>query len=235
LKKGFRLKSLSLIFALAAAAAGSAFAQDNGNSGGGKMRNTQLVILEVDTQSAEGSPLNNNDILVSLALGVPYKLIQGEKIFMPSILATADYVLPVRIWGSHFSVGALLGYTATKVDHITYDPPDGTGDKIPWTTHYQVLALGGRIAYHFNLGIKKLDPYLSAGGIVLFAIATGTDTDNFEGHPLYINRPKAQSKIGFIPALSAGVRYFVTPVIGLFAELGWNDLALVNIGVSYKF
>jgi len=235
LKKGFILKNLSLVFALAAAA-GSAFAQDNGNGGGGRTKNTQLVILEVDTQSAEGSPLNNSDLIVSLMAGYPSNLIStDEDAFMPSILASADFVLPVRIWGSHFSIGAVFGYTAMKVNHTAYWPTWDTSNPINWTTHYHVLGLGGRLSYHFNIGIKRVDPYVSAGATLICQIAAGVDKEDLEKNADYPYKPEAKTKLTWTPAFSGGVMVFVTPAIALYGELGFNSFATLGAGLSYKF
>jgi len=239
LKTGMKLKSLGLTVALMAAAASTAFAQSSGDaqSGSGASQptttnNTQIIILEVDTRTALGSSLNNNDVIVSLAAGLPINLIQNQKIIMPSVLASADMVIPKRVWGSHFTLGAIAGFTATKGDKTAVGSLIVPNSDIPWSTNYYALAVGGRLAYHFNVGINKLDPYLSAGALWVYAFA-GTNTENFndDGTPI----PKANDTSGWLPAISGGVRVFVTPYLGLYAELGWNYFATVSAGISYKF
>jgi len=238
LKKGFNLKNISLAFVLAAAAASPVFAQDNDEAQSGT-KNTQLVILEVDTQSAAGSWLENNDFIFYGGVGYPVNLIYDkvnnlyQDPTMPSILAGVDFVIPKRVWGSHFTVGAVLGYTTThgdKTKHVS-DTLD-----VPWSTSYKVLALGGRLAYHFNVGKKMFDPYISAGAFFLYCLAS-TDTSEFD--KLGLTSPakpdNAANAVGWVPAISGGFRLFVTSRIGVYIEAGWNNLATVSAGASYKF
>jgi len=186
----------------------------------------------VDTRTALGSSLNNNDVIFSVGAGFPTYLIENQNIIMPSVFVTGDIVIPKRIWGSHFTLGALVGFTATEGDKTTKGSLIADNN-ISWSTNYYAIALGSRLAYHFNVGIKVLDPYASVGATWVYAIAN-TKAGNFKG-AAYDAEPKAKNISKWYPALSVGLRVFVLPMLGIYAEFGYNNFVTVGGGISFKF
>ncbi len=88
--------------------------------------------------------------------------------------------------------------------------------------------LGGRFAYYRGglFGIDELDMY---GSIILgYAIVNrkriGDANADFE-------RFKAPT---FIYFASAGARYYITPNIGLYGEIGYGQLTVANVGLTYR-
>ncbi len=98
------------------------------------------------------------------------------------------------------------------------------------STYQRVNAttLAGRFAYHRGnfLGIEKLDMY---GSIILgysfIRRKTIGDADaDFE-------RFKAPT---FVYYTSAGGRYFFTPALAAYAEIGYGSLTVANVGLTYR-
>jgi hypothetical protein len=101
-------------------------------------------------------------------------------------------------------------------DYSTYN--DGFGFKT------NIFYGGLRGSYHFakllNVGNPKFDPY--AGLSIGYAnVSYNGDID-------------AAYSSGLLVGVHAGARYFFTPNIGAFAEVGYGVAAL-NLGVSFKF
>lgn len=85
--------------------------------------------------------------------------------------------------------------------------------------------IGARGSYHFN-ELLKLDPKFDVyGGASLgYVVASVSDSQGFNG--------TTGSGIGF--GLFAGGKYYFSNNTGLFAELGYQSLAVLNVGVTFK-
>jgi len=126
---------------------------------------------------------------------------------VPPISVAYDYG-----FNENISFGGLLGYTSASEDYGFYS----------WKWTY--IIVGARGAYHYDLLHKdNIDTY---AGLML-----GYEIASFSSTPSY---PYAPTYGGFLFSGYAGARYYFTPNLAAQAEVGFG-LALLNIGVAYKF
>lgn len=123
----------------------------------------------------------------------------------PPISASYEFGITDKI-----SLGAFAGYATQKIDL-------GIAN---WKYNYILAAAKG--AYHFDFGVEKLDPY--AGVLLGYNIASVSTSSNLPG----------ASAGGVLWGAHAGARYYLTPAIGVFGELGYG-ISWLNVGVSFKF
>lgn len=107
----------------------------------------------------------------------------------------------------NIGVGAHFGYSQLSKNSYTY-------------TAY---LFGVRASYHF-LTTDKADPY--AGAELGFASISHT------GYNESISS-KSYPKTGM--GIYGGVRYYLTPLVGVYGELRLSAFAVANLGVSIKF
>jgi hypothetical protein len=123
----------------------------------------------------------------------------------PPISASYEFGITDKI-----SLGAFAGYAGQKID-LGF---------ATWKYTYILAAAKG--AYHFDFGVEKLDPY--AGALLGYNIASVSTSSNLPG----------ASAGGVLWGAHAGARYYLTPAIGVFGELGYG-ISWLNVGVSFKF
>lgn len=112
------------------------------------------------------------------------------------------------------SAGAMVTYSS-KTTPIGF----GAGD-----FKYTYIIAGARASYHFDFGVKGLDPY--AGAMLGYNVATATAPSGYGG--------TIAAAGGFIWGGHAGARYFFSEKIGAFAEVGYGA-ANLTIGAAFKF
>lgn len=95
------------------------------------------------------------------------------------------------------------------------------GDKYS-VTAFSIAVLG---YYHFNklIPVKNLDVYAGAG----LAIRSVADSYN-NG---YYNSDDGTIVNGIV---KVGVRYYLSPAFGVYAETGYDNMSSVNLGVSFR-
>ncbi|AEF85580.1 hypothetical protein TREPR_2648 [Treponema primitia ZAS-2] len=144
------------------------------------------------------------------ALGSKY----GE-LTVPPLSVSADYALPLG--GLPFFVGGIFGFYASR---------DSWKE---WTTSYEYTGLffdiGARFGYHFNWTVPNLDTYAVA------TLGVGIESSNLKIAGK--NHPDTDPAVLF--GVAIGGRYFFTPNLGAFLELGYSSLSIVTLGVSFKF
>jgi hypothetical protein len=115
------------------------------------------------------------------------------------------------------SLGGLAGIAGTSDDL-------GGG----WKFNYTYIIIGARGAYHFLENNEKMDAY---AGIMLgynIVSASVTKPSGYSGPDLWSASGSYLEWGGFI-----GGRYYFTPQIAGFAELGYG-IGLLNLGITYK-
>jgi hypothetical protein len=93
--------------------------------------------------------------------------------------------------------------------------------KVKWT---RIRAMG-RVAFHFAVS-RVVDPYLAiSGGTRIERISTETNDPSYKAD---------ESDVGQAVRLALGTRFFFTPNIGAFAEIGVFGGGLFHFGLSIK-
>jgi len=87
-----------------------------------------------------------------------------------------------------------------------------------------------RCAYHFDLGIEKLDVYAGVGGGVNIDNRTYRSDDPFDFNPKY----KDEVNINGGPDIFGGVRYYFTNSFGVYGEVGYGSTTISG-GLAFKF
>jgi hypothetical protein len=137
-------------------------------------------------------------------------------ITIPPLSGSVDYARPIG--GLPFSVGAIFGF---------YGSEWRTGGSNSYTESWGSMNFGGRLGYHFNWGVDKLDTYA--------LVTLGWTIRSYEMKYTGQQRPAEVDSSGyFLWGLSVGARYFLSPNIGAFLELGYSSLSFASIGVSFK-
>lgn len=119
-----------------------------------------------------------------------------------------------------FSVGGELSYASYK-----YSLSD-LFLTTPYTLKFTATYIGARGSYHLNelLDIpSKFDVY---GGATLGYIILGVSNNMGDSATL---------GNGFGYGLFAGGKYYFAPKTAVYAELGYQSLSYLNIGVAFKF
>ena len=128
---------------------------------------------------------------------------------IPPITASLDFGVADRLINGNngsISVGGLVGYAGSYNDYAT--------------VHYAIV--GARGAFHYQF-VDKLDTY--AGLLLGYRHARV----NWKSDIIYGSVGAAEIALGGY----RGARYFFTPKVGAFAELGYS-IAYANVGVTFK-
>jgi uncharacterized protein YgiM (DUF1202 family) len=90
------------------------------------------------------------------------------------------------------------------------------------------LYINGRVALHFNFGVRGLDiyPVLSLGPAILW-----WNAETLFGYTIH----EAYSTVGFGFGTAAGLRYFFNDNIGIWTEVGYATLSYISAGVTFTF
>jgi len=167
--------------------------------------------------------IKQGNILVNAGLGFGAPL-YGDTV-IPPISASVDVALPLG--GLPLSLGGYFGFTTTEYKQsyslLSYN--------YGYTFSYTGMAFGGRVGYHPNFGVKNLDPYANLTlGYYLFT-AKAEYTGDW-GSSVVKTDPVDYSTFFF--SANIGARYFFTPNIGAYAELGYSALSYVSAGLTVK-
>ena len=94
------------------------------------------------------------------------------------------------------------------------------------------MLIGARATYHFAIEgaiAEKLDPY--AGVMVGYVV-----TSSSNNVPAGTNNISYTEKGGAVGAGAfAGARYYFAPNFGVHAEVGYNIIAVLNTGITFRF
>jgi hypothetical protein len=165
-------------------------------------------------------PINAGNIIVNVGVGFGTPLYGDTSI--PPLVLNVDYALPLG--GIPFTLGGFFGFNRSK-----YEWNSGLGYDYTYT--FTGTAFGARLAYHPNFGVKNLDVYTTfALGYYLYG-----GKAEYKGTWGALAKPSPDKYDRFYYGFNLGARYFFTPAIGAWAELGYSALSYISAGISVKF
>jgi len=161
------------------------------------------------------SAYNNGDNLLNVGIGF------GSPFFGSGYSASLP-VNPIvsyeRGITNEISVGGTLSYASSKYDYSILGSA--------YTFKESATYLGIRGSYHLNHILKvdkKFDVY--GGASLGYVIVSVSDNQGYSG--------SAASGAGF--GVFAGGRYYFQQSLGIYAELGYQSLSVLNAGITFKF
>jgi hypothetical protein len=147
--------------------------------------------------------LGPGNLLINAGLGFG---VSAYGLGMP-LSASVDYLN--TLIGMSMSFGGLIGFATF------YPMAEGS-------ISHEVLMLGARLGWHFNLGEGAGDIYgtLTAG----YIFSVNAESSNY----------KAPASESFLLGLTVGVRNFFTDVIGVYLEGGYSNFSFLSLGLTVK-
>jgi len=214
--------------------------------------------VKKDKEESEQKAFHKGSMVVTAGYGYPnlYKAIY-KAIFVGSnsgYVGNTTYDYSIKGIGPAFlkfeygvtkliGLGVAVGYSnMTLTETETYNEDvynSSTGNYQPETYKdvfkyvHTSLSVGARLNFHFATS-EKLDPY--AGVAAGYSYKTNTvsfTTTNPSG-----TNTAPYSFGGYVPvyfAISAGLRYYFTPNIGIYGEVGFDKWSLLQGGAAIKF
>ena len=172
-----------------------------------------FLVISSAVMAQKGSAYSNGDNLVNIGIGL------GTPFFGSGYSSS----LPINPSFSYekgvtdvISVGGQLSYASAKYN----DPFDDYRFK------ENAFYIGARGSYHFNQALDLDSRFAVYGGASLgYVVVSVSDNTGFSG--------SAASDLGF--GLFAGGKYYIQEGTAIYAELGYQSLAFLNIGVAFKF
>ncbi|WP_010256670.1 outer membrane beta-barrel protein [Treponema primitia] len=172
-----------------------------------------LFAFEAEDLTKYPSAVPANSFAVNIGIGLNYP--KDGNLIVPPLSASVDYNLPIG--GLPFFLGGIVGFYSSGEDNSLL------GAKYEYT--YSNLDLGFRIGYHFNWDVDGLDTY---------AVGTfGYQAEWLEWKSGGLSGDDSDGSLLFGAAV--GARWFFTPVIGVFMELGYSALSFASTGLSIHF
>ncbi|MGE5621056.1 MAG: outer membrane beta-barrel protein [archaeon] len=175
-----------------------------------KALSTLMAIL-VLTASLYADGFKKGEKVAQIGLGYGHAGIYGDTGFPPVSLGF-QYGFEDKI-----SVGGILGYSSSSQDFYWGE----------WS--YTYIMIGARGEYHFLEDTKNIDAY--AGVTIGYDIVSSSWTDK-SGWGLNDNYSASGSYALF--GAHVGAKYYFTPQISLFGELGYG-VSYISAGIAYKF
>jgi hypothetical protein len=167
-----------------------------------------VLVLSVSNVAFGQNAYLKGDKLLHAGLGFGLAGIYGPST-LPPISIGYEYGFEDKI-----SLGGIAGFAGSKYG-------SSYGDYT-----YSYFIVGGRGGYHFLENDKKLDAY--AGVMLGYSIVSFSKPSALPIAGIY-NPGGSYLFIGFY----GGVRYYFSPDLGVYGELGYG-LGFFNIGVAYK-
>ncbi len=158
---------------------------------------------------------------VVLQPGIGYGLIgtEGE-------VETPPVSLNLEVAGnSEWSVGGYVGYASSKETFISSSNTGGWWTLPDYGFKATYFIFGGRLNYHMNPESEKVDTY---AGVMLGYNAVSVS--EWGGN---VGRPASLNFSGVLYGGQIGVRYYLTPALGVFTEAGYG-IGYVTAGISLK-
>lgn len=126
---------------------------------------------------------------------------------------------------SEWSIGGYVGYASAKETYLSSGNTGGWWTLPDWGFKATYLIFGGRLNYHMNTESEKVDTY---AGVMLGYNAVSLSVWG-GGDP----SRQLLGASGVLYGGQAGIRYYLSPALGVFAEAGYG-VSYVTAGLSLK-
>jgi hypothetical protein len=146
--------------------------------------------------------------------------------------AKATFIGPIGLRGEYMisnvvGVGGDLqfsSYTLSWTERV-YDIYGGSYTTYSYKINWTRIRAMTRVAFHFPVS-RAVDPYFAvSGGLLIESLSTETNDPDYN---------VGIAGVGPAVRLALGTRFFFTPNIGAFAELGVFGGGLFHVGLSAK-
>lgn len=180
---------------------------------------TLCAILMIGTiVSAQEGSFNKGDNLINIGIGL------GSPFFGSGYSAS----LPINpsVSFEHgvndvISIGGQISYASAKYTYNGYGYYDES-----FSFKQSATYVGFRGSYHFNEALSLADKWDLYGGASLgYVIVSASDVNGYDY--------ASASAFGY--GLYGGGKYFFSKRTGIYAELGYQSLSFLNVGLSLKF
>lgn len=242
------MKKLILIFAALVIIAPVAISQDNGEFKSRSQTN-KSGSNNKENEESEEKAFGEGTFDVTVGYGFPDMYKSFVKALVkdfqnPNATYTVKGIGPVFLKMEYglsklIGLGAVIGYHNISVTETypyqSYNSATGMYDiyedveKLTYTS----LSVAARINFHFGTG-KRLDPYAGVGAGYSYKTYVFTQTTNNPNG--FVNPPDSYN--GYFPVyfgISAGLRYYFTPNIGIYGEVGFDKWTVMQGGLAVKF
>ena len=191
-----------------------ASAQNKSKSNISPKRATTSKAKAVTTQVNSNNAYSKGDNLLNIGAGI------GSPFFgsgYSSSLAVNPSISYEKGITDEISVGGQVAYAGAKYK-VNVPGAD-------YSFKQNAVYIGARGSYHLN-ELLKLEPKfdLYGGASLGYVVASVSNSEGFNG--------TTGGGIGF--GLFAGGKYYISNNTALFAELGYQSLAVLNVGVAFK-
>ncbi|MDO5663635.1 MAG: hypothetical protein Q4G63_00070 [Bacteroidia bacterium] len=172
-----------------------------------------VICLAVFTTTAQ-TTFHKGANVVNFGVGIGSSYYgSGYKMAVPPLAASYEYGVVDGLFDGKGSigVGALVGFTSAKWNHINNDS---------YNVNYMTFAGRGNLHYQF---VENLDTY--AGLTLGYYLVNQKWPEGYVG-------PKNNGALAW--GLNVGARYYFQPNIAAMAEVGYG-ISILNLGIAFKF
>lgn len=174
-----------------------------------------VIICSVGSAQTTNAVFSKDDNLLNIGIGLGSPFFGAGYSSSFPVNPTIAYERGIT---DAISVGGTLSYASSKYNY------DLMGSAYNFKEN--AFFIGARGSYHFNqlvnLG-ENIDWY--GGASLGYVIVSVSDNQGYSG--------SAGSSAGL--GIFGGIKYYFQPGIGVYGELGYQSLAVLNIGVAFKF
>jgi len=151
--------------------------------------------------------------------GVGYGMLPYKMSLLP-ISASVEYALQ----NIPLSIGGYFGMTGYDEELSAYSSYKGS-----------MIGFGAKGSWHFNFGVKNLDPYVSLlAGWLVYNQEVKTTVPGY-GIIDDVSVTAENNLSTFLYGFNIGTRFFFTNNLGVYLELGYSAISVASVGLTLKF
>lgn len=180
-----------------------------------------VAIATIGKAQTSSSAFKNGDNLFQVGIGVGSPFFgYGYSSSLP-FNPTISYEKGIT---DQISAGGIISFASSKYQYNGFT-----------VFKQSATYIGARGAYHVNQYLNLGDNVDLYGGVSLGVVIVNTTDEGTikdqQGNTL--NFSQTGSGVGF--GLYAGGKYYFQPNFGVYAEVGYQSLSFLNLGVTFKF